>query len=122
MKTIYCLAISIPKSMAGVSSGEQRCSPKLPGIVQADERAPRGQSRGDGDVASTPGDAASRPGMSAGTGRARHSQMQNTKGLAHPQLALQSLPSTSPVLSPAPQQKGLKQAVEYSFFRKSAVA
>lgn len=35
MKTIYYLAISIPKSMASISSGEKCCSLKLPGIGQA---------------------------------------------------------------------------------------
>lgn len=35
MKTIYYLAISIPKSMASISSGEKCCSLKLPGSGQA---------------------------------------------------------------------------------------
>lgn len=39
MKTIYYLAISIPKSMASVSSGEKCCSLKLPGVRQAEKRA-----------------------------------------------------------------------------------
>jgi len=39
MKTIYYLAISFPKSMAGISSGEKCCSLKLPGVRQAEEQA-----------------------------------------------------------------------------------
>lgn len=39
MKTIYYLAISIPKSMASISSGEKCCGLKLPGARQAEKQA-----------------------------------------------------------------------------------
>lgn len=39
MKTIYYLAISIPKSMASISSGEKCCSLKLPGVMRAEKQA-----------------------------------------------------------------------------------
>lgn len=39
MKTIYYLAISIPKSMASISSGEKSCSLKLLGVKQAEKQA-----------------------------------------------------------------------------------
>lgn len=45
MKTIYYLAISIPKSMASISSGEKCCSLKLPGVRQAERKASTGKAK-----------------------------------------------------------------------------
>lgn len=42
MKTIYYLAISVPKSMASISSGEKCCSLRLPGVRQAEKQALQG--------------------------------------------------------------------------------
>lgn len=148
MKTIYYLAISIPKSMASIFSGEKCCSLKLPGVGQAGKwvlerlkpwwwrafpvpwgptcpllpagqvgRALRFLQKEGSNLWSrllAPSKTCAAQDVSLHQARLSTDKHKPTQGLEQKEEALQSL-----VLPAPPQQKGLKQAADYSFLGKA---